>query len=134
MSTQFSDAEEALGLVRAMFGLDGDITFEKIETEPIMGIFSDTILDKAKAPDADESDKVMAKSILDRMAAQETYRPMKDGAEYEFPLKARKDEEGGEKDPEESPGTVKVHFTIGPFRSGVDCWAIDTRTGMANRL
>ncbi len=121
MSTEFSNTNEALDYVRTLLGLTPDITFEKIETEPVGGFGSDLLIEAASEPDATEGDKALARGIVETMNAQETFMAIRDGQEYLF---ARRDK--GE--------PMKIHFTIGPFRYGVDCWLVDQKSGVANRL
>jgi hypothetical protein len=55
------------------------------------------------------------------MAAQETYRAVQNGQEHMFPRR-------------DGSQPVKLHFTIGPFRNGVDLWVVNQENGIANRL
>lgn len=118
MSSTFDTPEQALNYVRAILQIPADVTFQQIETEPIGTFGADLLIEKGEAEDTSESDRMIADSIKATMAAQTTYRAVQNDEEYLFEMR------GGGKGP--------VHFTIGPFRSGFDCWMVCG--GMANRL
>lgn len=126
MSSCFGSVEEATGYALAMLGIkpsDG-ITLEEVEDSvPVMGVFSDVLLDMADAEDATESDKAIAESIRSTMGTQQTFRFMKNGEEYELPLR----------EPVNGQTTAKFKITIGPFRDGFDCWLV-LPNGMAHRF
>ncbi len=118
MSSMFDTHQQALDYARAVLRIPSEATFEQIETEQIGSFGSDLLIAKGEAEGASERDKLIAKSIQDTVAAQTTYRAMIGGEEHLFEMR------------DETTGTV--HFTIGPFRDGFDCWLVFN--GMANRL
>jgi len=119
MSREFADTDHALGYLRALFKLGKDVSFEMIYLEPIPGgLGAGLLLAMGEAENASPEDKRITDSIRAKMAGQKTFRAVRGGEEVLF----------------DTRGVMgKMHFTIGPFRSGVDCWLIG-EDGIALRL
>jgi hypothetical protein len=115
----FRDTLHVFKYLNTKFGMPSTAYFEKVKTKTIYDTCGFIIVAKANEPTADTKVIALAKKIARVILAQNTYRPMHKTKEYLF---------------EQPDGThEKIHFTIGPYKDGVECYIIYA-DGMYERI